>query len=226
MVAFFYISLFLFAVVVWFVLRRTSQAPTLPTNKQGWLTPPGRALFADEVAAAAFVAAEAERAEAERRAALLQRARGGDVSVLDETQPGDALYRAALDALAAQAASDADLQSLAQYVLQHADRRATPALAQAVCARWQAAPTAFAFGDVMRLAALSDDAAMFEQVLEAGMTAWRAGRLPWLSAAQLSATMESEYWLLAPEARNSGAGYLLKQKLVAVRRELAAVAQR
>jgi hypothetical protein len=194
MVAFFYISLFLFALlIVWFVTRRTSQAPTLPTNNPRWMTQSGRALFADEEAAAAFVAAEAERADAEQRAALLARAQSGDVSVLDETQTDAALYRAALDALTAQAESDAAFQALSRYVLQRAEWRVTTALALAVCTRWQAA--------------------------------WRAGQLPWLSAAQLSATIESEYWLLAPEARNSGAGFLLQQQLVAVRRELAAVAQ-
>ncbi len=224
MEAFLFISVFLLAAVgigLWFSAkpRRISTAHSNNTFAE---TPPGRALFANEEAAAEFVAAEAERLAAEARELQLQRARSGDVSVLVEVQQDAALYRAALDALTEQANDEAALQGLTQTVLQQTDWMTSPRLAQAVIQRSQS----FAFNDVLHTAALSSDAACYQQAVEAVLTNWQAGKLPRLTAAQVSESIESEYWLLSSEARNSGAGFLLKQKLVAVRRELAAVAQR
>ena len=224
MEAFLFISLFLLAAVgigLWFATKPRRISTALPNNTFAE-TPPGRALFANEEAAAEFAAAEAERLAAEARAALLLRAHSGDVSVLVEVQTDAALYRAALDALTDQANDEVALQGLTQVVLQQADGMATPRLAQAVMAR----SASFAFNDVLRVAALSGDAACYQQAVEAVLTNWQAGELPRLTAAQLSESIESEYWLLSSEARASGAGFMLKQKLVAVRRELAAVAQR
>lgn len=222
MEALLFISLFLLAAVgLWFATKPRRTSAALPNNTFAG-TPPGRALFANEEAAAEFAAAEALRLAAETRAALLQRAHSGDVSVLAEVQTDAQLYRAALDELTEQAKDEAALQGLTQAVLQQADGIATPQLAQAV----MACAKAFTFNDVLRVAALSGDAASYQQAVEAVVRGWHDGHWPRLTAAQLSESIESEYWLLSSEARASGAGFLLKQKLVAVRRELAAVTQR
>ena len=234
MEAFLFISLFLLAAVgigFWFAAK-PRRISTAHSNHTFANVPPGRALFANEEAAAEFGAAEAERLAAETRDLQLQRARSGDVSVLAEVQEDVALYRAALNALtekvagqATEQANDGDeaaLQVLTRTVMQQAEWTTTPRLAQAVIQR----PLAFAFHDVLRIAALSGDAVCYQQAVETTLQRWQAGELPRLTAAQLSESIESEYWLLSSEARASGAGFLLKQKLVAVRRELAAVTQR
>jgi hypothetical protein len=223
MVVIFYISVFLLAVVgigFWLTTKMRRRSTPLPQQHTAYL-PPGRALFANDEAAAEFAAAEALRLADEARAALLSRARNGDVSVLAEVQADAQLYRAALDALTEQATDDAALQGLVQALLPQTDAATSQSLVQAVITR----ADAFAFSDVLRVAALSGDAASYQQAIETVLKNWQAGKPPRLTAAQLSQSIESEYWLLSSEARASGAGFLLKQKLIAVRRELAAVAQ-
>ena len=191
-----------------------------------------RGLFDNAETRAALAVAEAERAVAETRAALLARAKDGDVEVLVEAQafqpaPGDgvALYQQALDELVSLSrADDVALQRLIQHITQAGNWRANVALAEVVLARWQRAPERYALGELLHIAALSDDAAVFQQTVEAALAAWRAGRLGWATAHNLHALIESEYWILAPAARQSGAGFVLKRMLVAVRRELAAAA--
>jgi len=103
--------------------------------------------------------------------------------------------------------------------------RANATLAETVLARWQKAPERYAIGELLHIAALSDDAAVYQKVVEATLQMWRAGRLAWGLPHNLRALIESEYWILVPEARQSGAGFVLKRMLVTVRRELATAAQ-
>ena len=49
-----------------------------------------------------------------------------------------------------------------------------------------------------------------------------AARVRNMSAEELRSLFEGEYWLLSSEAKRSGAGFLLKQRLAHVRRELSA----
>ena len=96
---------------------------------------------------------------------------------------------------------------------------------ETVLARWQKAPERYAIGELLHIAALSDDAAVYQKAVEATLQAWHAGRLAWASPHNLHALIESEYWILAPEARQAGAGFVLKRMLVTARRELATAAQ-
>jgi hypothetical protein len=41
-----------------------------------------------------------------------------------------------------------------------------------------------------------------------------------ISADELRQLIEGEFWLLAPEVRNSGAGFLLKRTLARLRKQL------
>lgn len=188
-----------------------------------WSGPCG--LFDNPEQHAALALAEAERIAAEARAALLARAATGELCVLAEAyaQGGNELYQQALAELVCCVRSDdIALQGLVNHLTQDSQWRGNTALAEAVLARWQRVPERFALGELLHIAALSDDAALFQQTAEAALEAWRAGRLSWASAHNLHALIESEYWILAPAARQSGAGFVLKRMLVTVRRELAA----
>ena len=43
-----------------------------------------------------------------------------------------------------------------------------------------------------------------------------------MTAEELQSLIDAEYWLLASDARSSGAGFMLKRKLAEARRELGA----
>ena len=73
---------------------------------------------------------------------------------------------------------------------------------------------------MLHLAALSDDAKMFEQAVEATNNFILEGYLNGISPEELSALIESEYWVLSSAARSTGAGFVLKQKLTTVRERL------
>jgi hypothetical protein len=75
---------------------------------------------------------------------------------------------------------------------------------------------------MMHIAALSDDPGVYEQAVEIVLEHWRSGKLQQFSVDELIALFESQYWILALEARRGGAGFALKRKLVEIRRELAA----
>ena len=61
----------------------------------------------------------------------------------------------------------------------------------------------------------ASDADFYREAVEAALGAWRAGRLPQLTAVRLGELIESHYWKVAPGARRSGAGYVLKRALAA-----------
>ena len=212
--------------------RYRHRAPALdsPTNSRPplpeWSGP--RGLFDDPTEQAALAQAEAEEAAAAERAALFARANAGDEAVLAEAFAinGLALYRELLDVLAIRAQSDEEtLRALVRHIVQNGQWRASVGLVEALLLRWQTTPERYTLGELLHLAALSDDAALFQRVTQATLAAWRAGRLNWASPNNLRALIESEYWMLAPEARQAGDGFVLKRMLVEVRRELAAATQ-
>ena len=82
------------------------------------------------------------------------------------------------------------------------------------------------FVDMLYLAALSDDVAIFKRAVEVSSRRFVAGGLPQVSARDFLATVESAYWLVATEVRYSGSGFLLKRLIADVRRELAAAPRR
>lgn len=229
MEAFIVIITFLAVVVLvgrWRARQATLSTNAFPQQQLEWSGP--RGLFDDPAAQAALIAAEAETAARQHadalQAELRARAEAGEHAVLLEADAvgGAALFRELLDVLAARSA---DLPALLQLLAQNSQWRGSPRLAQALLVRWQSAPEKFALGELLHWAALSDDAAVFQQTVEATLQAWQQGRLSWASPQNLRALLESEYWLLSPAARQTGAGFVLKRRLVEVRRELAAATQ-
>jgi hypothetical protein len=177
---------------------------------------------------------EGLKEESERRASeefekeLHLRAARGDLEVLkDAHASGEELYRRVLDRLVERRGESADeLRALADFVTQNGELRASTALAERLIEDWQRNPSRASVTRLLRVAALSDDAATFERALSSVLRARNDGRLTGISAEVLRTLFEGEYWLLSSEAKRSGAGFLLKQRLAHVRRELSAEARR
>jgi hypothetical protein len=204
------------------------QKPASPTKTEFLTPPPGRGLFIDGTPeAAALVAAEAESeaiANAERRRTeLLDRAQGGEKSTLQEAQTtGDVvLYDEVLNSLVAVADSESALLSLASYITRH-DLRVNSKLAERFVDSCKSVRDRNATAKMLHLAALSNDAAVYQKAVETALDLWRSGSLSEVSPAELRAILEGEFWLLSSHARSSGAGFLLKRTLSTARRELEA----
>jgi hypothetical protein len=212
-----------------FALRQWSQQPSpdqssLPESK----TFDG--LFAErhEEEARALAKAEAELREEEERAALLARAYVGDETALDEAHArgNRELYDEVLDALVAQGEGDAErLRAIAEYIVDSGGLRATPGFAATMIEAYDRRLDQRSLADMLYLAALSDDAAVFERAVVAARARFRLGRIPRLSPRDFIATVECGYWLISAETRYSGAGFVLKQLIAGLRRELAAAAR-
>jgi hypothetical protein len=175
---------------------------------------------------AARTSGEAEQQQQQRESTLLKRAAVGDLTALAEahrhsTDP--ALYARVLDALLDWAAdSETNLQTLATFVAGDTDLRGSPRLATAYTQLWHEHPDRQRTARLLHLAALSDDASTFERAVVAATEAARAGRTEGVRREELSALVESEYWVLSSAARGTGAGFMLKERLAALRVEPAA----
>lgn len=170
-------------------------------------------------------AAQANREIEERQAALLTRATAGDITTLTEAQRAQdsALYARVLQKLLARAAtSEIDLRALASFIANDSGLRGSRDLAAAYLKLWQQQPDRRNTAQMLHLAALSDDADAFDRAIVAARDFLRAGRLDEIRPEELSALIESEYWVLSSEARRTGAGFALKQRITGLRGELAA----
>lgn len=225
------ISVLLFAFTA-FALYRWPRQPSNEDTTNYFTPPRSGGLFSNQAAVSAnarLTATETDHRVAEQRAALLARAAEGDQAALAEAHAfGDAaFYREVLDALTAQATgNDENLYSLASHITRSGELRASAKLAVALVEAWQRSPDKRALVEVMHIAALADDAAIYQQAVETVLQVWRDGSLPQVQTGELYALIENQYWMLASEAKRSGAGFVLKRMLVSVRRELAAAARR
>jgi hypothetical protein len=156
---------------------------------------------------------------------LLNRARAGDKSVLiDAKESGDAdLYDRLLNAFVQKIDADAALLSLMSFVAQNELRVSVP-LAKAAIASWEKSPNRESTAQALHSAALSDDADLYGATVELALKLWREGKLANVSAEELRALFDGEFWILSSRSRSSGAGFVLKQTLADARRELEAAA--
>ena len=205
--------------VLTFYLRRPSVGK--PDTE---LAPPGMAgLFATRDASGrATETAELEASSI--RANLLDRARAGDVQALIETRSlADAtLYNDVLDALIEPAGDSREkLGTLVSFISANPELRANKRLAELVMNTWEARPDRRSTVEMMHIAALSDDPATYQGAVELVVSLWQKGKLIEFRSEDLIELFESQFWMLAPEARRGGAAFALKQKLADVRRELA-----
>ena len=93
-------------------------------------------------------------------------------------------------------------------------------LAEQFIESWQQLPDRASTAKMLHLAALSDDAMIYNAAVEAALRVWQNGGIPGLSAVELQALVNSEFWLLSSGTRSSGAGFLLKRTLAQAKRVL------
>jgi hypothetical protein len=190
--------------------------------------PPGvRGLFPDQYAESEPAASAKEEA-ARRRERLLERAALADPSALDEAhRAGDRdLYNEVLDELTRQAETSHErLRALVAHITESKTLRSNARLAQMLIESFKHNPDRRAIADMLHIAALADDAAIYEQAVEEAVEFWRRGQPSELTAENLLALVESQYWVLSPEARRSGAGFALRQSLERCRRQLVQAAR-
>ena len=160
---------------------------------------------------------------AQRREALIKEARNGQRAALNEAHvSGDFdLYDRVLSKLVQFSDSDPKLLSLLSYVSQN-ELPVNRSLVEAVRASWRAAPDRGSTARALHFAALSDDADIYRSAVESALQLWRAARLGDISAIELRALFEGEFWVLSSRSRSSGAGFVLKRTLDGARRELEA----
>ncbi|MCM3905731.1 MAG: hypothetical protein ND866_28905 [Pyrinomonadaceae bacterium] len=204
------------------------QKPALSTKTESLIAPPGRGLFINgtpEGVALAAAKAESEAiANAERRRTeLLDRARGGEKSTLQEAQTtsDDLLYDEVLNSLVAAADSGPALLSLVSYITRH-ELRVNRKLAETFIDSCKSVLDRNATAKMLHLAALSNDATVYQTAVETALESWRSGQLSSVSPLELRAILEGEFWILSSATRSSGAGFHLKRTLTAARRELEA----
>jgi hypothetical protein len=156
-----------------------------------------------------------------RREQLLNRATAGDHSAVDEAYKNfdRPVYGEILTALVNHIDSDAKLLS----VLSHVTRNELPVnkeLAQATIKSWESSLDRGSTSRTLHITALADDAQLYQSTVESALEFWRRGLLTGVSAVELRALFDGEFWVLSTETRNSGAGFLLKRTLAKARREL------
>ena len=219
----FLITLLLIAAIAYTIYRKerqygaTQERELYPASPRSLFPEAGEAGRADS-------STLAEPSESEARSALLERASRGELSALAEARRlgGAQVYQDVLAALLRWSEpSDENLLALATHVASEGNLRGGVGLSRAYSRLWEAAPDAASTARALHLAALGDDAAEFGRVIETALRLRREGRLPATSDVELRALFDSEFWVLSPEARASGAAFVLKQRLAAMRAGLA-----
>ena len=87
---------------------------------------------------------------------------------------------------------------------------------------FQESPNRTTTTNLLHIAALADDAKNYGRAVELVLMSWRDGTLSDLSARELHALFNSQYWVLSSRTRTSGAGFVLKETLATANRELEA----
>jgi hypothetical protein len=220
------------AVLIIFILLITAGAYAFRRRKQNLLSSHQEivlplagsftSLF-EEPGAARLASGQEETDAAMRRNELLEGARNFDLQTLDPSQADAELYRQLLDELVTQASGNQEkLERLVTHLSKGQQLRSNAKLAEMMIADWQHSPDNRSTARMLHIVALADEAALLQQAVEMVFDGWSRGVLPRLSAKDFLALVESEYWVLAPEARRSGAGFILKNSLAALRRRVAA----
>ena len=156
-----------------------------------------------------------------KKSELTDRASQGDKSVLlDVHQLGNsAVYFELLNMLVDKTQSTPQLLSLVSYVTQH-ELPVNEKLAVSFIESWKQDPNRNSTAKMLHIAALSDNAETLKTAVDVALRSWREGNLPDVSAIELQALFNGQFWVLSSRTRSSGAGFLLKRTLASARREL------
>jgi hypothetical protein len=199
--------------------------PRAKSHEQGLLPPsqPPRGLFTEKDAfESAVLAPPPDPGELEnKRHSLIERAKAGDHGALNEAYAlaDPKLYDEVLAHLTATADTTPTLLGLVSYVTRN-ELRVNRKLAEAIISGWKISPDRVSTPKTLHIAALVDDADLYSTTVEAAINFWRRGLLADVSAAELRALFDGEFWVLSARTRSSGAGFILKRKLASARREL------
>ena len=82
-----------------------------------------------------------------------------------------------------------------------------------LCEIWRTNPTKLNTIDLLRLAAESESAELFQAIVEDVLKTWKANQINGLSLADLIQLVESHFWLLPTQERTSGTKFWLKEEL-------------
>jgi hypothetical protein len=184
-------------------------------------------LFAEQHEAKMRLSSQAEaqlRAEEDQNR-LIQRASQGDLYALDiaHAKADVDLYREVLNRLIAQTEGDVErICSLAEYIVDSKALRSSAGFSNMIIELWGDSLDRRSLHYMLCLSALSDDESTFLKAVDTALKQWRLGRLKLRSAKDLLAIIECAYWLISSEVRDSGSGFVVKQAISGVRRELAA----
>ncbi len=205
--------------VSFFIIRRKS----LPPATQDSFNPPPtyRSLFApDEEELRLWQSEQDEKLQTERREELrqdlLSRAEIKDYNSLLEAKTfGDSrLYDEVFEVLLR-----IDSDKLTDFVTRNGLSVKTD-LVELSQKKLLENPTVSNLTKFVHLSALCNSAEVYLQTIETTKILWNDKQLGDISAERLVEILNCHYWLLAGDARVSGAGYLLKEKLASVRREI------
>ena|ERR1700738_457952 len=212
------LALFAIGLYYWQRPAPDHETNTLPPQ------PNSRGLFAED---SSVNTAETEQPAlaARRQEELFKKARNGDRFALDEAhQSGDSgVYDRVLSELVAYSDSDPELISLMSHISRN-DLPVNGSLVAAVITSWQQAPDRSGTAKALHFAARSDNPDIFRGAVESALKLWREAKLADISAVELRALFDGEFWVLSSRSRSSGAGFVLKRILESARRELEAAA--
>src|SRR6185295_12420874 len=215
--AIFIIGLLAIPLFFWALRARGAEENLLPPPE------PPRGLFSDKDGfESAILPPPADPNERENeRNSLRERAKAGDKSALVEAQAlGDRnFYDEVLNQLTVNADGGPTLLALASYVTRN-ELPVNRKLAEALISSWKVSPGRSSTATTLHLTALADDADLYQSTVDAALGFWRQGLLANVSAAELKALFDGEFWVLSAQTRSSGAGFILKRKLANARREL------
>ena len=214
--AIFIIGLLAIPLFFWALRTRGSGENLLPPPE------PPRGLFSDKDGFESAVLPPAQSDQRENQRHLLsERAKAGDKSALLEAQALEDrnFYDELLDQLTLNADRGPALLELASYVTRN-ELPVNRKLAEVLISSWKGSPNRSSTATTLHLTALADDAELYQNTVEATLQFWRQGLLADVSAAELRALFDGEFWVLSARTRGSGAGFILKRKLASVRREL------
>jgi hypothetical protein len=158
------------------------------------------------------------------RASLLERAALQELGALDEAHAAADrnLYNEVLDELVRLSETSPDsLHALVTHITKSKKLRSNARLARVLIEGLRRPSDRRRMAETLHVAALSDDAAVYEQAVEKAVESWQGGEAAEIKAEELLALVESQYWMLSPDARRAGAGFVLRQTLEKCRRQMA-----
>jgi hypothetical protein len=119
----------------------------------------------------------------------------------------------ALEILTDRAHQSEDVLALCSFVLNHKSFNVNQKLTNKFQVCWENAPDLQKTNWIFELALRADNADLFQTVFNKAQQFINNGKLSDLSSDDLRELATSHFWLLSPNARMSGAGFWLKQKL-------------